>query len=125
MSGIVYQLKNLMYSCERCGKSAQVGMKVSHSHRRTKKRSMPNLHKITLSIGGRRQSMSLCTKCLRLEKKKYTLTLKDKLVVGTTESSGVKVTAKVEKTGTLSEAIEKSANKASKKIKKSVKVSQS
>ena len=112
-----------MYSCDHCGKSAQVGMKVSHSHRRTKKRSMPNLHKTTLFIGGRRQSMSLCTKCLRLEKKKSTLNLKDKLVVGTKESSEVKIVAKVEKMGTLSAAIEKSADKTSKKVKKSVKAS--
>ena len=69
--------------------------------------------------------MSLCTKCLRIEKKKATITLKGKLVVGVTKSSEVKVTAKVEKTGTLSEAIEKSADKESKKVKKSVKVSQS
>lgn len=112
-----------MYSCDRCGKGAQVGMKVSHSHRRTKKRSMPNLHKTTLSIGGRRQTMKLCTNCLRVEKKKVTFTPKEKMVVVTKESVVVKETPKVEKTGTLSEAIEKSADKASKKTKKLVKVS--
>lgn len=112
-----------MYSCDHCGKSAQVGMKVSHSHRRTKKRSMPNLHKITLPIGGRRQTMVLCTKCLRLEKKKSIFAPKEKVVVETREPIAVKETPKVEKTGTLSEAIEKSADKASKKTKKPVKVS--
>ena len=111
-----------MYSCDRCGKGAQVGMKVSHSHRRTKKRSMPNLHKITLSIGGRRQSMSLCTKCLRITKKQAVVTAKEKVLIETKKSSGARATTKVEKTGTLSEAIEKSADK---KVTKSVKASQS
>ena len=57
-----------MYACDRCGKGSQVGMSVSHSHVRTKKRSKPNLHRTTLVYNGRRQSMRLCTKCLRLAK---------------------------------------------------------
>lgn len=59
-----------MYACDHCGKGSQVGMNVSHSHVRTKKRSKPNLHRTTLVYNGRRQSMRLCTKCLRLVKSK-------------------------------------------------------
>ena len=59
-----------MYVCDHCGKGSQVGMNVSHSHVRTKKRSRPNLHRTTLVYDGRRQSMRLCTKCLRLIKSK-------------------------------------------------------
>jgi|SRR3989344_7089987 len=99
-----------MYSCDRCGKGAQVGMNVSHSHRRTKKRSMPNIHKVTLTIGGRRESLSLCTKCLRVVKKTAVLKPREK-VEEVREVKEPQVITKVEKTGTLSEAIEKSTDK--------------
>ncbi len=94
-----------MYVCDRCGKGLLVGMNVSHSHRRTKKRSRPNLHKTTLTIRGRRQSMRLCTKCLRLTKKEATI-VQEKSVAGEVQTSN-----KIEKTGTLSEAIQKAASK--------------
>lgn len=55
-----------MYICERCGKGLQVGMNVSHSHRRTKKRSLPNLHLTTVVIGGKKVKARYCTKCLRI-----------------------------------------------------------
>lgn len=67
-----------MYVCDHCGKGSQVGMNVSHSHVRTKKRSKPNLHRTTLVYNGRRQTMKLCTKCLRLAKKKSVLGYKVK-----------------------------------------------
>lgn len=74
-----------MYQCDHCGKGSQVGMNVSHSHVRTKKRSRPNLHKTTLVYDGKRQTMKLCTKCLRLAKKQsvmgYKGETKDKFVV--------------------------------------------
>ena len=94
-----------MYVCDRCGKGLQVGMNVSHSHRRTKKRSRPNLHKTTLTIGGRRQSMKLCTKCLRLAKKEATIVPKESV------AGEVQTSTKIEKTGTLSEAIQKATSK--------------
>ena len=55
-----------MFVCERCGKGLQVGMNVSHSHRRTKKRSLPNLHTTSIIIGGRKVKARYCTKCLRI-----------------------------------------------------------
>src|SRR3989344_2752647 len=100
-----------MYSCDRCGKGAQVGMNVSHSHRRTKNRSMPNIHKVTLTIGGRRESLSLCTKCLRVVKKTAVVKPREKVEVQIKEVKEPQAVTKVEKTGTLSEAIEKSTDK--------------
>jgi large subunit ribosomal protein L28 len=60
-----------MYVCDRCQMGLQVGMNVSHAHNRTKKRSLPNLHVITVKVDGKNQTMRLCTKCTRIVRKKY------------------------------------------------------
>ncbi len=60
-----------MYVCDRCQKGLQVGMNVSHSHIRTKKRSLPNLHVVTVKIDGKNINMRLCTKCTRIVRKLY------------------------------------------------------
>ncbi len=60
-----------MYICDRCQKGYQVGMNVSHSHRRTKTKSIPNLHVITFKVDGKNKTMRLCTKCVRIVKKEY------------------------------------------------------
>lgn len=60
-----------MYVCDRCQKGLQVGMNVSHAHNRTKKRSLPNLHVVTVKIDGKNNSMRLCTKCTRIVRKLY------------------------------------------------------
>ena len=57
-----------MRSCYRCDKGVQVGMNVSHSHVRTKKRSYPNLHAFTIKEGAISRRVKLCTKCLRIVK---------------------------------------------------------
>lgn len=46
-------------------------MNVSHSHRRTKTKSIPNLHVITVKVEGQSKTMRLCTKCTRIVKKLY------------------------------------------------------
>jgi large subunit ribosomal protein L28 len=61
----------IVYRCERCQKGLQVGMNVSHSHRRTKKHSLPNLHIITVKVDGRNRTMRLCTKCTRIIRSQY------------------------------------------------------
>lgn len=60
-----------MYICDRCQKGLQVGMNVSHSHRRTKKRSLPNLHILTVKVAGKNKTMRLCTKCTRIVRAQY------------------------------------------------------
>ena len=67
-----------MYLCDRCQKGMQVGMKVSHSHIRTKKRSIPNLHVLTLKVDGRRKTMRLCTKCVRIMRAAYPRIIEEK-----------------------------------------------
>lgn len=60
-----------MYICDRCQKGRQVGMNVSHSHRRTKRKTLPNLHVMTVRVEGKNKTMRLCTKCLRLTRIEY------------------------------------------------------
>lgn len=55
-----------MYTCDRCGKARQSIMSVSHSHRRTQKTSLPNLHRISVTFKGERTALRLCSKCVRL-----------------------------------------------------------
>ncbi len=54
--------------CDRCGKGIAYLMNVSHSHIRTNSKSLPNLHKTTLTIGGETRQFRFCTKCLRIMK---------------------------------------------------------
>ncbi len=79
-----------MYTCDRCQKGLQVGMAVSHSHRRTKKRSLPNLHLTSVFIGGKKVRGRFCTKCLRIVRTAYPYQVEKK------ESVVKEVQAKVE-----------------------------
>ncbi|MBR4943950.1 MAG: 50S ribosomal protein L28, partial [Peptococcaceae bacterium] len=42
-----------------------VGMQVSHSHIRTKKKWMPNIQKVRVVVNGTPKKMNVCTRCLR------------------------------------------------------------
>ncbi len=54
-----------MAKCEVCGKTMQTGMKVSHSHIRTKRKWKPNLQRVKVVVGGAPQRINVCTRCLR------------------------------------------------------------
>ncbi len=54
-----------MSECDICAKNGQFGHNVSHSKHATNKRSLPNVHEVRLSIGGRMQKLTMCTRCLR------------------------------------------------------------
>lgn len=60
----------MAYRCEICGKGRQVGHRVSHSKRRTRRIFKPNLQWGRVLVGGVRKRMRLCTKCLRKVKEK-------------------------------------------------------
>ncbi|WP_347487906.1 50S ribosomal protein L28 [Desulfoscipio sp. XC116] len=51
--------------CEICGKGVVVGMKISHSHIRTKKTWAPNLQRVKAIINGSPRRIMVCTRCLR------------------------------------------------------------
>lgn len=54
--------------CDICGKHPLVGCNVSHSHVRTKRRSLPNLQKVQAKIDGSVKTIRVCTRCLKANK---------------------------------------------------------
>ncbi|MFP3898596.1 MAG: 50S ribosomal protein L28 [Dehalococcoidia bacterium] len=55
--------------CEICGKTAQTGHNVSHSKRHTLRRTLPNIHRTTIMVGGEKRKVNICTRCLRTQYK--------------------------------------------------------
>jgi len=51
--------------CYVCGKKTIFGHNVSHSHKLTSRNFKPNLHRIRVKIGSKRQYIRVCTKCMR------------------------------------------------------------
>ncbi|MGH2705287.1 MAG: 50S ribosomal protein L28 [Actinomycetota bacterium] len=54
--------------CDVCGKSPQFGKSISHSHRRTNRRWVPNIQPVRALVNGARRRMNVCTSCLRAGK---------------------------------------------------------
>lgn len=54
--------------CAICGREPVVGCNVSHSHRRTKRRFMPNLQTIRVLHQGKSQRLRVCTRCIKANK---------------------------------------------------------
>ena len=51
--------------CDVCGKKPIFGMKLSHSHRRTKRRWNPNIQRVKALIGSTPKRMYVCTGCIK------------------------------------------------------------
>jgi large subunit ribosomal protein L28 len=52
--------------CDICGKKPITGHNVSHSHKLTKRRWLPNLQKIKVKVDdGGYERMRVCTSCIR------------------------------------------------------------
>jgi large subunit ribosomal protein L28 len=51
--------------CEICGKGPVFGHNVSHANNKTRKISLPNLHKVKAVKEGRTTRMRICTRCIR------------------------------------------------------------
>jgi large subunit ribosomal protein L28 len=54
--------------CDICGKRPRVGMSLSHSHRRTKRRFDPNIQRVRALVGGAPRRIDVCTSCIRAGK---------------------------------------------------------
>jgi len=54
--------------CYVCGKGPMTGHNISHAHNLTKRRWLPNLHKITIIENGIKKRVYVCTKCLKAGK---------------------------------------------------------
>ena len=51
--------------CDICGKGPSTGYNVSHSHRKTKRRWLPNLQRVRAVVKGVPQKIRVCTACIR------------------------------------------------------------
>jgi len=51
--------------CDICGKEPITGNKVSHSHKLTHRRWLPNLQKIKVKLEGGARRLKVCTSCIR------------------------------------------------------------
>ena len=51
--------------CEICGKTPMAGSNISHAHNVTKRRWMPNLQRVRVTVDGRTKKIDVCTTCLR------------------------------------------------------------
>ncbi len=61
----------MAFRCDVCGKGPSTGFNVSHSHRKTKRRWLPNLQNVrVLNTQGEIQRIKVCTKCLKAGKVK-------------------------------------------------------
>lgn len=56
--------------CDVCGKGPTTGYNVSHSNRHTKRRWMPNLHRVKALVKGAVQRLQVCSGCLKANKVK-------------------------------------------------------
>lgn len=54
-----------MAKCEVCGKGISTGIKLSHSHIRTKRTWSPNIQKVRAVVNGTPKRINVCTRCLR------------------------------------------------------------
>jgi len=51
--------------CEICGKKPVTGHNISHSHKLTKRRWLPNLQKVKVRLDGKVKRMRVCASCIR------------------------------------------------------------
>lgn len=54
--------------CDVCGKSPKFGRSISHSHRVTSRRFLPNIQTVRTVVGGTRKRMRVCTSCIKAGK---------------------------------------------------------
>ena len=54
--------------CDVCGKKPRFGMRISHSHRRTKRRWNPNVQRVRAVVNGTPKRIHVCTSCLKAGK---------------------------------------------------------
>jgi len=54
--------------CAVCGKKPSFGHNVSHSHRVTNRKFLPNVQSVTARIDGKVKKAKVCTKCMKAGK---------------------------------------------------------
>ena len=51
--------------CDICGKGPMSGNHVSHAHNISRRRFLPNLHKVRAVVDGSITTLRVCSRCLR------------------------------------------------------------
>lgn len=54
-----------MARCQHCGKKTRSGRNVSHSEKKTPRKFKANIQKVTITVGGLKMKMKLCTSCIK------------------------------------------------------------
>jgi len=54
--------------CDVCGKQPGFGNKISHSHRRTRRRWNPNIQTVRAVVGRTPKRLNVCTSCIKAGK---------------------------------------------------------
>lgn len=54
--------------CEICGKGPAVGHSISHAHKLTRRRWLPNLVSMRALVNGRPRRLRVCTHCVKAGK---------------------------------------------------------
>lgn len=54
--------------CEVCGKHPVASRSISHSHRVTNRKHLPNIQNVYVVVNGERRKMNVCAKCLKAGK---------------------------------------------------------
>ncbi|MBI2118179.1 MAG: 50S ribosomal protein L28 [Elusimicrobia bacterium] len=60
----------MSFRCDVCDKGPSAGKTVSHSHRATNRRFLPNLQKVKVNLSGTVRRIYVCTSCLKSGKVK-------------------------------------------------------
>ena len=55
----------MAWQCSVCGKGIATGIKLSHSHIRSKRAWKPNLQRVKALVDGSPRRILVCTRCLR------------------------------------------------------------
>ena len=51
--------------CDICGKGPATGNNVSHSHKKSRRRWLPNLQRVRAMVDGTPKYVKACTRCIR------------------------------------------------------------
>ena len=51
--------------CDICGKHPMAGNKISHAHNLTKRRWLPNIKRVRVTVNGEAKRLDVCTRCIR------------------------------------------------------------
>lgn len=52
-------------ACEICGRGPRVAHRISHAHNVSKRRQLPNIHRVHALINRTPRHIHVCTRCLR------------------------------------------------------------